>query len=107
AGGLWGRMGVAVCRVGGRGGTMGLSRRLARGAVVAGLALFVGVQPAPAVSNTDVVNLSGFGDPLQGIRNEAAIGITQRLEQFADGQIDFVEVNGIPPAVPLFHTNPR
>ena len=83
---------------------MRLSRMLAGGAVVAGLALFVGVQPAPAVSNTDVVNLSGFGDPLQGIRNEVAFGITQRLEQFADGQIEFVDVEAIPRGGPIFNS---
>src|SRR5262249_11840093 len=87
-----------------QGGTMRLSRMLAGGAVVAGLALFVGVQPAPAVSNTDVVNLSGFGDPLQGIRNEVAFGIRQRLEQFADGQIEFVDVEAIPRGGPIFNS---
>ena len=31
-----------------------------------------GVGSAGAVSNTTVPNLSGFGDPLQGIQNEVA-----------------------------------
>jgi cytochrome c551/c552 len=80
------------------------SRMFAIGAVMGGLALLLGARAAPAISNTDVVNLSGFGDPIAGIRAELAFGVTQRFEQFADGQLDFVEVEAIPEGGPIFNS---
>src|SRR4029450_1621001 len=80
------------------------SRMFAIGAVVGGLALLLGARPAPAISNTDVVNLSGFGDPIAGIRGELAFGVTQRFEQFADGQLEFVQVEEIPAGGPIFNS---
>jgi hypothetical protein len=73
-------------------------------AVVAGLALVGVARPVQAASNTDVVNLSGFGDPLPQIQAELAFGITQRFEQFADGQLEFVQVEGIPEGGPIFNS---
>jgi len=80
------------------------SRMFVVAAVVAGLALVGAARPVHAVSNTDVVNLSGFGDPLPQILGEVAFGVTQRFEQFADGQLDFVEVEAIPEGGPIFNS---
>ena len=71
---------------------------------VAALAGFGWVGSAHAVSNTTVVNLSGFGDPLEGIRNEVVFGIMGRLQTFADGQFEFAQDEELPRVGPIFNS---
>jgi cytochrome c551/c552 len=68
-----------------------------------GLVGMLAPDDAGAVSNTTVGYLSGFGDPLPAIQVEAAFGITTRLEQFAEGQADFAEVESLPQVGPIFN----
>ena len=53
---------------------------------------------------TDVTNLSGFGAPLLAVINEVAHGNTANFELFADGQIDFTEVEALPTVGPIFNS---
>jgi Di-haem oxidoreductase, putative peroxidase len=80
------------------------SRAFSIGAIVAAGILVAGAGPAAATSNTRVTNLSGFGDPLQAIQNEVAFGITQRFQQFAEGQLEFVDVEELPRGGPIFNS---
>jgi di-heme oxidoreductase (putative peroxidase) len=54
--------------------------------------------------NVDVVNMSGYGFPLLGVLAQAAVGNTANLELFADGQIDFAEVESLPAVGPVFNS---
>ena len=54
--------------------------------------------------NTAVTNISGFGDPLGGIKVEAALGINGDLQTFATGQLNFMEVDSLPELGPIFNS---
>jgi CxxC motif-containing protein (DUF1111 family) len=62
-----------------------------------------GVARAQLPLDTDVTNLSGFGAPLLAIIAEVSRGETANFELFADGQIDFAEVEGLPTVGPIFN----
>ncbi len=62
-----------------------------------------GVARAQLPLNTDITNLSGFGAPLLAIIGEVAQGNDINFELFADGQIDFAEVEGLPTVGPIFN----
>jgi len=71
---------------------------------VAGIVGFGWTGSARAVSNTSVPNLSGFGDPVQGIQSELAFGITTRFQQFARGQFEFAADEELPTIGPIFNS---
>ena len=54
--------------------------------------------------NTTITNISGFGDPLGGIKAEAALGINGDLQTFATGQLNFMEVDSLPQLGPIFNS---
>jgi len=81
-----------------------LRRTVTAVVAVAGIAGFGWVGSAQAISNTTVPNLSGFGDPLQGIRNELIFGITGRFQTFADGQFEFAQDEELPRVGPIFNS---
>ena len=80
---------------------MKLLRRRLTLAVAFGALAWAG--QAGATSITTITNLSGFGDPLQAIQIELLFGITTRFAQFAEGQIDFAEVENLPALGPIFN----
>jgi hypothetical protein len=49
-------------------------------------------------------NIYGFGDPLEAIKGEAALGFTADLATFGEGQATFIEVDGLPELGPLFNS---
>jgi hypothetical protein len=83
---------------------MQFGRLVTASLVLAGLVVLVDADRAGATSNTTVTNLSGFGDPIQGIRDELIFGITTRFRQFAEGQIEFIEVEDLPIGGPIFNS---
>src|SRR5262249_21298683 len=83
--------------------TMGFSRKLAVLAL-AGVVVIAWPGQARAVSNTTITNISGFGDPLQGIKDELIFGITSRFRVFAAGQLAFIEVDELPELGPIFNS---
>ena len=70
----------------------------------------VAIAVMSAVANAQVTQpfttttLSGFGDPLEGIKNEARFGLTGDLETFGDGQTTFIEVDSLPQLGPIFNS---
>ena len=54
---------------------------------------------------TAIVNLSGFGQPLQAIQNEAPAGASADLRTFATGQLNFTELETLPSGLgPIFNS---
>ncbi len=73
------------------------------GAVV-GLVALAAPARAQLPLNTNIPNLSGFGIPLLGVIGEVANGNTANFALFADGQIDFSEVETLPQMGPIFNS---
>ena len=72
--------------------------------VAAGVLLLGAGARAQIPLNLDVVNMSGYGFPLLGVIGEVALGNTANFELFADGQIDFAEVEALPTLGPIFNS---
>lgn len=70
--------------------------------VLCGATVFSAV--AGAQSSTTITNLSSFGDPLDGIKAELALGVTGDFQTFADGQLNFKEVDSLPELGPIFNS---
>jgi CxxC motif-containing protein (DUF1111 family) len=62
-----------------------------------------GVARAQLLLDTDVTNLSGFGAPLLAVIAEVSGGDTANFKLFADGQIAFAEIEGLPTLGPIFN----
>lgn len=77
-------------------------RKTAAALALVGL-IAAGGRESAATSNTTVMNVSGFGEPLQEIRDELP-GTTARFAQFAGGQHEFTDVEDIPRLGPLFNS---
>src|SRR5215813_2225696 len=75
----------------GRGGQMGFLQRSTTIALALAGGMIVGVvRDAVATSDTTITNLSGFG-------------VTTRFAQFAEGQLDFAEIENLPTLGPIFN----
>ena len=66
--------------------------------------VIVTVAQAEAQFDIAVPNLSGFGEPLREVVNQAARGNTKNLQLFADGQFDFTDVETLPVLGPIFNS---
>src|SRR5262249_10535844 len=83
---------------------MGFLQRSTTIALALAGGMIVGVvRDAAAPPDTTIPNLSGFGDPLQAIEIELAFGVTTRFAQFAEGQLDFAEIENLPTLGPIFN----
>jgi hypothetical protein len=80
------------------------TKGVAAAVMLAGLLALGGEARGQILLVTDVTNLSGFGAPLLAVINEVAHGNTANFELFADGQIDFTEVEALPTVGPIFNS---
>ena len=80
------------------------TKGVAAAVMLAGLLALGGEARGQIPLVTDVTNLSGFGAPLLAIINEVAHGNTANFALFADGQIDFTEVEALPTVGPIFNS---
>jgi CxxC motif-containing protein (DUF1111 family) len=80
------------------------TKGVAAAVMLAGLLALGGEARGQIPLVTDVTNLSGFGAPLLAVINEVAHGNTANFALFADGQIDFTEVEALPTVGPIFNS---
>ena len=66
--------------------------------------VIVAIAQAEAQFDVTIPNLSGFGEPLREVTNQATRGNTKNLELFADGQVDFTDVESLPVLGPIFNS---
>ncbi|HUI24463.1 MAG TPA: di-heme oxidoredictase family protein [Candidatus Kryptonia bacterium] len=78
--------------------------RLGAALVLSAAVMLCATAHAQVTQPFSTTNLFGFGDPLEGIKNEARVGLTGDLETFGAGQTTFIEVDSLPELGPIFNS---